>query len=387
MRGTESDGDDGPVWVLLEGAAAVRADRVRLAAYGCPICGFCAGPRVDEAGRPALPATASSTCAGSSGAASEADRIRRAIEARAEAGIAEAQALDDRSLLDRARERRRWVRRLREAGPGRPVRRAPVRVHARVRALARPRRVTVALGLTTAVMWALTDLCNLVMTRRAGAYAGAFWLLACGIVPLLPAALLAEDWPAHVPADAVLAAVAAGVLDAVAVLCLLRALAVGSLALVAPLAALEGGVAALGAIALGADTTVLIAVGLALAVAGGALAVGRAGRARRATHGGRRRAGRSLSALAFGVVLLLLDPATELGNLNATLVMRVAATVALLPVALRRGSCGSISGSAGSRSSRARSTRSGSRSMRPPPTAARSRSRRSAQRSSRRSRR
>src|SRR5262249_3390420 len=136
---------------------------------------------------------------------------------------------------------------------GRPVRGAFVRVHARVRALARTRGVTVALGLTTALMWALTDLCNLVMTRRAGEYAGGFWLLGCGIVPLLPAALLAEDWPAHIPADAVAAALVAGVLDAVAVLCLLRALAVGSLALVAPLAALEGGVAALGAIALGAD--------------------------------------------------------------------------------------------------------------------------------------
>ena len=195
--------------------------------------------------------------------------------------------------------------------------------------------MTVALGLTTALMWALTDLCNLVMTRRAGAYAGAFWLLACGLVPLAPAALLAEDWPAHVPADAVAAALVAGVLDGVAVLCLLRALAVGSLALVAPLAALEGGVAALGAIALGADTTLLVAVGLALAVAGGALAS-----AVRDDEGLRRTADGAvwalMSALAFGVVLLLLDPATELGNLNATLVMRIAATVALLPVALRR---------------------------------------------------
>jgi drug/metabolite transporter (DMT)-like permease len=94
--------------------------------------------------------------------------------------------------------------------------------------------VTVALGLTTALLWALTDLCNLVMTRRAGPYAGAFCLLTCGIVPLAPAALIAEDWPAHVPADAVAAALVAGVLDAVAVLCLLRALAVGSLTLVAP---------------------------------------------------------------------------------------------------------------------------------------------------------
>jgi drug/metabolite transporter (DMT)-like permease len=193
--------------------------------------------------------------------------------------------------------------------------------------------VTVALGLTTALMWALTDLCNLVMTRRAGPYAGAFWLLACGIVPLVPAALLAEDWPAHVPLDALAAAIVAGVLDGIAVVCLLRALAVGSLALVAPLAALEGGVAALGAVALGADTTLLVGVGLALAVAGGALAS-----AVRDEDGVRRRADGAgwalLSALAFGTVLLLLDPATELGNLNATLVLRIAATLALVPLAL-----------------------------------------------------
>ncbi len=114
--GTESDGDGEPVWVLLEGAGAVRSDRIRLAAYGCPICGFCAGPKVDNpVVRPCPP------CLGDlrqlERRASEADRIRRAIEARAEAGIAEAQTLGDRSLLDRARERRRWVRRLREAGP------------------------------------------------------------------------------------------------------------------------------------------------------------------------------------------------------------------------------------------------------------------------------
>lgn len=117
VRGTESDGDDEPVWVLLEGAAtAVRADRVRLAAYGCPVCGFCAGPPVEQPVVRPCP-----SCLVDlrrlERRASEADRIRRAIEARAEAGIAEAQALGDRSLLDRARDRRRWVRRLREAGP------------------------------------------------------------------------------------------------------------------------------------------------------------------------------------------------------------------------------------------------------------------------------
>ena len=116
VRGTESDGDDEPVWVLLEGASAVRADRIRLAAYGCPICGFCAGPRVDSpVVRPCPPCLVDRRRL--ERRASEDDRIRRAIEARAEAGIAEAQALGDHSLLGRARERRRWVWRLREAGP------------------------------------------------------------------------------------------------------------------------------------------------------------------------------------------------------------------------------------------------------------------------------
>ena len=82
VRGTESDGDDEPVWVLLEGASAVRADRVRLAAYGCPICGFCAGPRVDNpVVRPCPPCLVDLRRL--ERRASEADRIRRAIEARA----------------------------------------------------------------------------------------------------------------------------------------------------------------------------------------------------------------------------------------------------------------------------------------------------------------
>ena len=116
VRGTESDGADGPVWVLLDGATAVKADRVRLAAYGCPVCGFCAGPQVPEPViRPCPDCLVDLRRLERRPA--EADRIRRAIEARAEAGIAEAQSLGDRSLLDRARDRRRWVRRLREAGP------------------------------------------------------------------------------------------------------------------------------------------------------------------------------------------------------------------------------------------------------------------------------
>lgn len=115
---------------------------------------------------------------------------------------------------------------------------------------------------------------------------------------------------------------------------LLRGLRTGSLALVAPLAALEGGVAAVGSIVLRAEATALLGVGLALAVVGGALAAAAGSNGRRTADG----AGWGLlSALAFGGVLLLLDPASELGDLHATLLLRIAATVALLPFALPSG--------------------------------------------------
>ena len=49
--------------------------------------------------------------------AAEAGRVRSAIEARAEAGLAEARALRDQRLEQRAEARRRWARSLRRAGP------------------------------------------------------------------------------------------------------------------------------------------------------------------------------------------------------------------------------------------------------------------------------
>ena len=45
VTGTERDARGGQVWVLLAGAGAARAERTQLAAYACPVCGLCAGPR------------------------------------------------------------------------------------------------------------------------------------------------------------------------------------------------------------------------------------------------------------------------------------------------------------------------------------------------------
>lgn len=114
---TEFDQRDSSSWVRLAGQdAAVRADRVRLAAFSCPTCGACAGPLVDDPEvRPCPDCLVDLRRL--ERAPQEADRIRRAIEARATAGEAEAEAIGDGRFADRARERRRWARRLITAGP------------------------------------------------------------------------------------------------------------------------------------------------------------------------------------------------------------------------------------------------------------------------------
>ncbi len=116
VLGTEADGPEEPVWVRLDDRAAVRADRVRLASFACPVCGDCAGPVAESPSIRPCPACLVDLRRLEQ-SADEAPRIRRAIEARATAGLATATSLGDGRLVDRARERRRWSRRLLEAGP------------------------------------------------------------------------------------------------------------------------------------------------------------------------------------------------------------------------------------------------------------------------------
>jgi hypothetical protein len=114
VAGTELDRER--AWVILRDRGAVRADRVMLAAYQCPACGRCAGPAVE---RPLL--RPCPDCLADLRALErrpgETRRVRSAIEARAVAGLAEARALRDERLAQRAEARRRWARSLRRAGP------------------------------------------------------------------------------------------------------------------------------------------------------------------------------------------------------------------------------------------------------------------------------
>ena len=94
------------------GARRPRAAR----AFACPVCGDCAGPAAESPSIRPCPACLVDLRRLEQ-SADEAPRIRRAIEARATAGLATATSLGDERLVDRARERRRWSRRLLEAGP------------------------------------------------------------------------------------------------------------------------------------------------------------------------------------------------------------------------------------------------------------------------------
>jgi hypothetical protein len=116
VAGTERDVRTNRVWVRFDEGGAARAERVRLAAFGCPVCGFCAGPEMEKPGVRPCPACLVDLRRLERHPA-EATRIRSAIEARAQAGLAAAEDLGDGRLMDRARERRRWARRLRDAGP------------------------------------------------------------------------------------------------------------------------------------------------------------------------------------------------------------------------------------------------------------------------------
>jgi hypothetical protein len=103
-----------PAWVILADGGEVPADRVRLAGFACPVCGICAGPEVEHpVVRPCPECLVDLRRLEQR--ASEARRVRSAIEARAQAGLAAAGGLGDERLVERARDRRAWARRLRTA--------------------------------------------------------------------------------------------------------------------------------------------------------------------------------------------------------------------------------------------------------------------------------
>ena len=114
VEGVEHDASGQALWVRLVDGNLARARRVRLAAFSCMVCGACAGPAVEHpALRPCPDCLIDLRRLEQD--PDDADRIRRAMEVRATAGLATARVVGDRRLEDRARSRRGWARMLAHA--------------------------------------------------------------------------------------------------------------------------------------------------------------------------------------------------------------------------------------------------------------------------------
>jgi drug/metabolite transporter (DMT)-like permease len=191
--------------------------------------------------------------------------------------------------------------------------------------------LTVVLGLTSAFCWGAPDLWLAQAARKLGAFPLVFGSVLIGLAVVAPIAAFVEP-PAAWPLRDVLLAVALGPLSVIAYMTAFTAFRGGAVSVVAPIIALEGGVAALLAIAAGERIGGLVAVLLPVAVLGVVLAaMGRGG-------------GRAAivpavaAAVIWGGILALSAPAAdELGAYWAFLLMRVSALLVMLPFAFRTG--------------------------------------------------
>jgi drug/metabolite transporter (DMT)-like permease len=124
----------------------------------------------------------------------------------------------------------------------------------------------------------------------------------------------------------------AGVFEVAGFLFFFRAFEKGDLAVVAPIVGLEGGIAALAVIAFGERISVLIVIGLAIALAGGCLA---------AAQGKRRTAAGALpaagAALFVGLMFALYAAAQDLGPVSAVAGGRLSALALLVAIVAWRG--------------------------------------------------
>lgn len=186
--------------------------------------------------------------------------------------------------------------------------------------------VAIALALAASLAWGCSDFLAGIKTRELAVV----WVLlvsqATGLV-LATAAALAGGEPLP-GGDAVLWAAGAGVAELIGFAALYRALAVGSMSIVAPLSACAAIVPVVVSLASGDAPTTVQGLGMALALAGAALAA--------AEPGGRRAAGVGLAVLAafaFGLFFVGMDQAADDGALWAVAVNRAAAVSTLVVAA------------------------------------------------------
>jgi multidrug transporter EmrE-like cation transporter len=133
--------------------------------------------------------------------------------------------------------------------------------------------LTVAIGLCSALGYALHDFLMVRVVRAVAVLTALTWSMGIGLAVLLPLALVLSGPPSgSAEWRAVAYATAGGVCEAAGLGCLLRGLVTGSRSVVTPLASRAGGFVAAITILEGVSLPMLATVGLPLAVAGGLMA-------------------------------------------------------------------------------------------------------------------
>ena len=189
---------------------------------------------------------------------------------------------------------------------------------------------TVLIGLLSAVFYAFHDLLAQRVSRLAGLIRVLCWVIPTGVVILVPTALLVDGLPATgAQWRAVAYCAAAGAFYLATWFAILRALQVGDLSLVAPLASLEGFFIAVFALLKGETFTSLMGLGIALAVLGGTLAAVQ-GRARSAAGAG----WALLTGVLWATAIIFFDQAGELSWLSQAAWSRITSLILFVPVAV-----------------------------------------------------
>jgi drug/metabolite transporter (DMT)-like permease len=190
--------------------------------------------------------------------------------------------------------------------------------------------LTILVGLSSAVCYATCDMLSQRVSRIAGPFRVLYWTLPTGVVIIVPIALAVDGLPATVAQwQAVAFCAGAGLLYLLVWLTLLRALQVGDLSLVLPLASLSGLFTAVVSVLGGSRVTILLALGMALSVTGGLLAAIQ-NKAKSAAGAG----WALISCILWAATMILFRQARELSWLSQVSWARSVSLIALAPLAV-----------------------------------------------------
>ncbi len=189
--------------------------------------------------------------------------------------------------------------------------------------------ISLALALTACLGWGVADFLGGLKSRALSAITVLLVSCLAGLGITLLVLLAMGSWPAY--RHQLLYAVAGGGLAVVGMLLFYRALAIGQMAIVAPISATGVMLPVLAGLLMGEIPARFQSLGMAAAVLGAVLASWEKGPARdiRVAAGARLAV---LAALTFGTFCIVMDQASEVDPYWATFLMRVSQCVFLIPV-------------------------------------------------------